>query len=443
MAHLSMGLQVEVAFFRVEHTTTLLPALQLGAGFSVAYSLLPFNLPFTVELDCDWIYSPERSNKPAFVGFYPIAIWKRPVVAGQNPVDQIRAGLEALARDPTVAATTFVMAGTLAPLMQQLAADQDLSSFFANPRGNSFYSQGLVATENWLGTGDTSNAPVSAVPGDDKNVPEVVKPILVGTQLAFQTGYRVGAQSNPNSKWTYVDGLVTNYCYIGERCIIELKAKELSDVISNTVPADFERAWIGFSYPQEYLMTLSTINNPWLWVQMTNGVAQFILNESFATPQIVRVRYSDVDSGNWNKGINIELKSHLLIFLDPTDANHNGIPDWWEQKYGLTNSVAGTDTDHDGFTDYQEYIAGTDPTNPNDYPRLVLTQSLFQNKKLTIPYTDSARRYTIEGNTNATLLPNQWFVVGDFFGSNAPSDVDISPYLSATNALFRMNVRRY
>jgi hypothetical protein len=48
------------------------------------------------------------------------------------------------------------------------------------------------------------------------------------------------------------------------------------------------------------------------------------------------------------------------------DANHNGISDAWEQYYFgavVTNRTQTTDTDHDGMSDFAEFIAGTDPTN--------------------------------------------------------------------------------
>ena len=46
--------------------------------------------------------------------------------------------------------------------------------------------------------------------------------------------------------------------------------------------------------------------------------------------------------------------------------NYNGISDAWEMDYFgavVTNRTQTTDTDHDGMSDYAEFIAGTNPTN--------------------------------------------------------------------------------
>ena len=49
------------------------------------------------------------------------------------------------------------------------------------------------------------------------------------------------------------------------------------------------------------------------------------------------------------------------------DSNGNGIPDIWEiSKFGvITNVNDRTDFDHDGLSDYLEYRAGTEPTDPS------------------------------------------------------------------------------
>lgn len=57
-------------------------------------------------------------------------------------------------------------------------------------------------------------------------------------------------------------------------------------------------------------------------------------------------------------------------YVNPSTAN-DGIPDWWKQKYfgGGVNvsdpNFANADPDGDGMTNYQEYLAGSDPTDVN------------------------------------------------------------------------------
>src|SRR5206468_3907316 len=58
------------------------------------------------------------------------------------------------------------------------------------------------------------------------------------------------------------------------------------------------------------------------------------------------------------------------------DDDNDGLPNTWEQQYFLnpTNAVASADTDGDGFSNYQEYIAGTNPTNRNSTLRITNVQ---------------------------------------------------------------------
>ena len=68
---------------------------------------------------------------------------------------------------------------------------------------------------------------------------------------------------------------------------------------------------------------------------------------------------------------------------DFPDVNNNGISDAWEMdNFGVvvTNRTQQTDTDHDGMTDYAEFIAGTDPNNPAS--RLYFTGENFQSNGL-------------------------------------------------------------
>ena len=54
----------------------------------------------------------------------------------------------------------------------------------------------------------------------------------------------------------------------------------------------------------------------------------------------------------------------LRIDWTAGDDDNDGMPDTWEiQYFGSTNSGAYADWDLDGFANYFEYRAGTDPTN--------------------------------------------------------------------------------
>ena len=65
-----------------------------------------------------------------------------------------------------------------------------------------------------------------------------------------------------------------------------------------------------------------------------------------------------------------------LSFLE--DSNNNGLPDAWELAHGfaLDNpNTASADPDHDGTTNMQEYLAGTDPHSAASVFRVSITSS--------------------------------------------------------------------
>ncbi len=56
------------------------------------------------------------------------------------------------------------------------------------------------------------------------------------------------------------------------------------------------------------------------------------------------------------------LGSEVSVTTIPADTDHDGLPDEWERKYfGEEDAAPGNDTDGDGKTNLQEFLAGTDP----------------------------------------------------------------------------------
>jgi hypothetical protein len=56
----------------------------------------------------------------------------------------------------------------------------------------------------------------------------------------------------------------------------------------------------------------------------------------------------------------------------PSDTDQDGIPDEWEEKYGLKPTNANDnvqDADGDGYTNVEEYLNGTDPSEFVDYTK--------------------------------------------------------------------------
>ena len=84
------------------------------------------------------------------------------------------------------------------------------------------------------------------------------------------------------------------------------------------------------------------------------------------------------------------------------DANSNGIPDAYEvEKLGGIDPLRTrlTDTDHDGMSDWAEFVAGTDPNNPP--PPFRLTARLNNGLvELSWP-TVTNHTYRVHGSTNA------------------------------------------
>jgi hypothetical protein len=67
------------------------------------------------------------------------------------------------------------------------------------------------------------------------------------------------------------------------------------------------------------------------------------------------------------------------------DMNGNGMSDIWEWSHNIYGINPNTDSDGDGFLNWQEAIAGTDPLNSNSYPHIPIFVSSPTNFSVTLP----------------------------------------------------------
>jgi hypothetical protein len=79
------------------------------------------------------------------------------------------------------------------------------------------------------------------------------------------------------------------------------------------------------------------------------------------------------------------------------DQNANGLPDWWEESYfgGPTAADAAADEDGDGMTNAAEFLAGTDPLDPNSRLAVTAVQVGVGGFSMSFP-TVAGRVYTVE-----------------------------------------------
>ena len=95
------------------------------------------------------------------------------------------------------------------------------------------------------------------------------------------------------------------------------------------------------------------------------------------------------------RGFNVPLnnaKDVFMLRLNAGDSDHDGLPDDWEIAYfgDLAQDGEG-DFDHDGSTNRQEYLAGTNPAN-NASVFQVLTLTALSNGQTTLLWSAVAGR---------------------------------------------------
>lgn len=139
-----------------------------------------------------------------------------------------------------------------------------------------------------------------------------------------------------------------------------------------------------------------------------------------------------------------ETNNWLALPLHPPgDADSDGIPDSWERAFFGTVAACDPteDRDRDGMTNAQEYVADTDPTNPESLLRL----------KRVVRESDGLR-VDWEGGTNATLFverngdpalaTNGWSVVQTVAPPTAAKTIVLDLAADSAVSFYRLRAER-
>lgn len=138
--------------------------------------------------------------------------------------------------------------------------------------------------------------------------------------------------------------------------------------------------------------------------------------------------------------INVWMTNDLAVtaVFQPIVAE-NDTPLWWLDRYGLATNDAGALADSDGDTifNWQEYIAGTDPTNGNS--RFDIQSVSTDGGGVTVTFLGASNRfYDLEYSDNL-LDTNDWHLLTNrhAFGDNVLEMVDV---FDVINRYYRIKV---
>ena len=123
------------------------------------------------------------------------------------------------------------------------------------------------------------------------------------------------------------------------------------------------------------------------------------------------------------------------------DLNGNGIPNYWEEQYSgtITGLVASADIDGDGFSNLQEYIADTNPTNAASFFEM---SGFMVSDSETVFFTGStARQYQVFYTTDDMADINLTWIVAN---TNKVWGAGTNSFITVTNsgdkAFYRLKV---
>ncbi|MFH0907490.1 MAG: choice-of-anchor Q domain-containing protein [bacterium] len=148
---------------------------------------------------------------------------------------------------------------------------------------------------------------------------------------------------------------------------------------------------------------------------------------------------ADFDGIPRPQGLRIDIGAYESLV---PDADADGLPDGWETSYfgGATGANAAEDYDLDGFSTFQEYLAGTDPTD--GHSRLGMTSSERVGSPGFVVRWSSAsnRAYAILRSTNLLMNGAVFTQLGTDIPATPPENVYTDATAGVDGRFYRVGV---
>ena len=131
-------------------------------------------------------------------------------------------------------------------------------------------------------------------------------------------------------------------------------------------------------------------------------------------------------------------RTWIMENIPDYDTDMDGLPDWWELQYGIdeTSMVATNDIDGDQFTNYEEWIGDTDPTDIDSF----LSLGPYTNAAEVVFIGSSNREYQIQYRLDLTDTNETWATEVDWFSGSGPAQAE-AVSTGSSNRFYRLRAR--